>query len=250
MVLCCAMILSQELNAGNSPFSSVDFEAAVNKSLTTGKPILINFYAEWCSPCKWMEETTFRDEQIIEIINAQFVALKINIDDTQGLRLKEKFEIKYLPTLLIIDNRQRVIDRIEESVGAERLYAVLKTPGMNLARSKISSNTSPKQLMASMRKNKIYSSPSAFVNNKTEGPAQMLKSLYRIQVGVFSSYDGAIRMVHDLNSQFVEPIIIIQEEKNEKSHFKVLLGEYNSHQEALDFKIIMREKFNINGFVI
>ena len=104
--------------------------------------------------------------------------------------------------------------------------------------------------MAHLRKDKVYSSPAAPEILKKEEKEIPVRSLYRIQVGVFSSYDGAIRLVHDLNTQFVEPIIILQEEKNEKPHFKVLLGEYNSHQEAFDFKTIMREKYRINGFVI
>ncbi|MCB0647559.1 MAG: thioredoxin family protein [Saprospiraceae bacterium] len=250
IVLCCNILLSCDLNAGNSPFNSNDFDEAVKKASATGKPILINFYAEWCSPCKWMEETTFQDEKVIAIIESNFIALKINIDDIQGLRLKEKFEIKFLPTLLIIDNRHRVIDRIEESIGAERLYDVLQSPGTSLARKKINSNTNPKALMAHLRKDKVYSSPAGPETLKKEDLVMPVRSLYRIQVGVFSSYDGAIRLVHDLNTQFTEPIIILQEEKNEKPHFKVLLGEYNSHQEAFDFKTIMREKYRINGFVI
>ena len=71
------------------------------------KPVLIDFYADWCPPCKKLSPIV--EKVANENSNVKFV--KINIDDEE--ELANKYNISSIPTLLLIKNGEE----IERSVG-------------------------------------------------------------------------------------------------------------------------------------
>ncbi|MGZ5020764.1 MAG: thioredoxin [Chthoniobacterales bacterium] len=85
----------------NSATLTVDennFEAEVTKS---DKPVLVDFWAEWCGPCKMI--APLLDEIAREKAGAVKVA-KVNIDDNQSLAFR--FNVRAIPTLLFFKNGQ------------------------------------------------------------------------------------------------------------------------------------------------
>lgn len=76
-----------------------NFEEEVLKSETT---VLIDFYAEWCAPCKMLSPII---EQIAEE-NNHIKVVKINVDELQ--ELAAKYEVMSIPTLVVIKNGQEV----------------------------------------------------------------------------------------------------------------------------------------------
>ncbi|MDZ7377313.1 MAG: thioredoxin family protein [candidate division KSB1 bacterium] len=70
---------------------------------TEGKPIFIDFYADWCAPCKEMDRTTFRDERVIEI-SKQLTMVKVDCTapDENIKRFMQQFSVTGMPTLVFI----------------------------------------------------------------------------------------------------------------------------------------------------
>lgn len=236
------------LKGGTLPFAYTSIEEAEKHAKVVDKPLFVNFFATWCSPCKWMEEATFKDVEVQKILKERYVTVNINIDEAEGLRLKAKYEIKFLPTMIIINHDSRVTARIEESVGPGRLLDLLQQTSSSPTLKKLDANLSPKFLMAQMRKDHMLTNK--ITSSENLPSADSVQSLYRIQLGVFSSYEGAISLIRDLNTKFREPIIIIQEDHEKKTLYKVMLGEYNTTKEASEFKQVLKEKFSLEGFVI
>ncbi|HET8830068.1 MAG TPA: thioredoxin family protein [Pelobium sp.] len=55
--------------------------SALNDSLKANpKPVLINFYADWCVVCKEMEHTTYKNIRVIEALNKNYYAVKMNVE--------------------------------------------------------------------------------------------------------------------------------------------------------------------------
>jgi len=66
-----------------------------------GKPVIVDFWAEWCGPCKMI--APLLDEIAREKADAVKVA-KVNVDENQSLSLK--YNIRAIPALLLFKNGQ------------------------------------------------------------------------------------------------------------------------------------------------
>ena len=90
-----------------------------NEVLNSDKPVLVDFYADWCGPCKMMAPVV---DQIAEE-NADIKVGKINVDDEQDLAAK--YGVMSIPTIGFFKNG----DIVEKSVGAKPKSELLKMIG-------------------------------------------------------------------------------------------------------------------------
>lgn len=148
-VIGCVMLLlfQSNLQASSIDFYKGNMKEAKTKALKEGKLFFVDFYADWCAPCKWMDETTFSDQGITSMLNSNYVSLKVNIDEFEGFSLKQQYKIKYLPTILIFNAEGELIDRIEETLSPRQMLVILdKHHQKNNAKPQYKKfNTSPSQ---------------------------------------------------------------------------------------------------------
>lgn len=69
------------------------------------KLILIDFYTTWCGPCKRMDKEVFTDSLIIKKIKSNFISLKVNAEEGQGITLAKKYNVASYPTYLFLNNK-------------------------------------------------------------------------------------------------------------------------------------------------
>ncbi|HRG03834.1 MAG: thioredoxin [Paludibacteraceae bacterium] len=74
-----------------------------NDIINSGKPVLIDFYATWCGPCKAMSPII---EQVGKEVQGKARVLKIDVDKNQ--LLAAKYQIQAVPTFAIFKNGQIV----------------------------------------------------------------------------------------------------------------------------------------------
>ena len=88
-----------------------DFPAAIKRAQSEGKPVLINFYADWCVWCKRLESTTLRDAKVATLLSDRVVPVNLNVEG-DGRELSNQYRVDGLPTVLVLDANGREIGRI------------------------------------------------------------------------------------------------------------------------------------------
>jgi len=83
------------------------------------KPVLIDFYADWCGPCKLQTPIL---KQLKEMMGDSIEIKKLDVD--QNMEVAVKYAIQVVPTL-IIEKDGNVIHRLEGVTDAERLKGLL-----------------------------------------------------------------------------------------------------------------------------
>ncbi len=89
--------------------------------------VVIDFYADWCIPCKELDALTFSDPKVIEL-SKDFVTLKADMTKSvspEVSALREKFKVVGVPTVLIINSNGQEVNRITGFVNAEEFYKIL-----------------------------------------------------------------------------------------------------------------------------
>ena len=78
----------------------------------TSKPVMLDFYADWCTECKRMEKSTFHDPAIARELK-DFVALKADVtqQNAQDKALMQRFGVIGPPATLFFDRHGRLLNR-------------------------------------------------------------------------------------------------------------------------------------------
>lgn len=79
--------------------------AALASARAAGKPVVIDFYADWCLPCKELDHKTFTDPRVAGELD-RFVRLKADLtaaEDANTLALTKQYAIVGVPTLVFLD---------------------------------------------------------------------------------------------------------------------------------------------------
>lgn len=103
---------------------------AYERSLKNNEPMVIDFYADWCIPCKELDALTFSDPRVVDA-SKRFTMYKAdltNSDDAATAILTERFTIKGVPTILIISaegaEQERITGFVDAAEFLRRLSAI------------------------------------------------------------------------------------------------------------------------------
>jgi len=76
--------------------SDKDFETDV---LQSSSPVLVDFWAEWCGPCRMIAPML---DRLAEKYTDKLAIVKVNVDEHQGLA--QKYNVRGIPTLVLFKN--------------------------------------------------------------------------------------------------------------------------------------------------
>ncbi|RYC71563.1 MULTISPECIES: thioredoxin [Spirosoma] len=108
--------------AGSMAVEATD--ANFNELINSDKPVLVDFWAEWCGPCKMIGPVV---EQLAGEYEGKAVIAKMDVD--QNAQVPAKFGIRSIPTLMVFKNGQlvdKVIGAVPKNVLEQKLQAALE----------------------------------------------------------------------------------------------------------------------------
>lgn len=219
------------------------YEKAKHQAAQEGKLLFLDFYAKWCMPCKWMDETTFSDRTVISKLKEDYIAIKVDIDEMEGFELKSRFDIRYLPTILIFNTEGKMVERIEETLSPSRLKEVLDRYDTTTPASVVryGFNTSPKDI-ARVEKDEILLTDEEYDRYFAQNNVR-----FRIQLGVYSSREGAGKQAAALRETFLDEVVVLEEEYDGSPLYRVVMGNFGSVSEAESFRKILTKEHQMES---
>ena len=100
---------------------SINSNKQFNDLVRQEKPVLLDFYADWCGPCKMLMPTV---EKLAKEFDGTAEIQKINID--KNPEIAAKFNVRSIPTLFFI-KYQKIVERINGMTSETTLRKKLKS---------------------------------------------------------------------------------------------------------------------------
>ncbi len=94
----------------NSNFSEI---------LSTDQPVLVDFWATWCGPCRMLSPTV---DEVAEEYDGRVVVAKCNVDDSDEIAMQ--YRVRNIPTLIFFKGGQQV-DKLVGLVSKKEITDIL-----------------------------------------------------------------------------------------------------------------------------
>lgn len=260
-------------------FIKDDLRTGMNRAAGEGKLIFLEFWANYCTPCKVMEEYTYKNPSVIERMKSNYIPVKVNIQSFDGFDLKNQYKVTVLPTIIILDSKGRQVARYEESMSATRLNTVLDKHNMPQNRSRFMTMSNNYYLGFNSQTNKhitVDSPVRDFVAPSVPAPVSVRSynntpertvspsdpvgksasevgekraiptSGFTIQTGAYGQLSNAQQVVADMRTRTGnQKQFILQSRANGKTTYRIFIGNFATRQQADAF----RKKAALEGYV-
>ncbi len=106
-------------------------QQVLDRAQKQGKAVIMDFSADWCAPCRELDEITMRDAQVVDLARKSFVMLKVDLTTKDpGLHptLLARYQVRGVPTVVFIDpqGRRRPELRLVDFLPPDRFLSRMK----------------------------------------------------------------------------------------------------------------------------
>ena len=123
-IVCIVLLASGSMLAANKAIEWHSYQDGMQRGKFEKKKVFLHFYADWCMYCKKMEQSTFKDPEVIAALNQDFIPIRINTDldpDTTQL-----YGVKPIPDTWFIYESGEPIGNRPGFISADQMKVLLK----------------------------------------------------------------------------------------------------------------------------
>jgi thiol:disulfide interchange protein len=92
-----------------------NYKAALQKAKSENKLVMVDIYAVWCGPCRFLDRNTFSNKDVEARLSNGFIAVKIDLDKSpEATELARKFSVNAIPHIVFLDSDGK---RLSDIVG-------------------------------------------------------------------------------------------------------------------------------------
>lgn len=139
----CSKSSEQESNKPNSPAEGgasvtwYNFNDGLKLATEKRKPVIMDFYADWCGWCRKMEREVFTDRDVAARLGENYVCVRLHTDKNPGEMIKYKnhvlskqefavmLGVQGLPTLVFLDRDGNLITKIPGFINRDMMLPLL-----------------------------------------------------------------------------------------------------------------------------
>ncbi len=102
-------------------FVDKPWEEILEQAEQEQKLIFVDMFAEWCIPCKVMEEEIFTYPELGDKYNKSFISTRLNVDSLEGSMISMRYDVVSLPGLLFLTPDETLVYRLDGYQGIAEL---------------------------------------------------------------------------------------------------------------------------------
>ena len=269
--LFCLFLIKAQANG--IQFIETDLKTAQSIAAKEDKLFFIYYGADWCMPCKWMEENTFLDFELSTYVNQNYIAVKANVSSAIGAVLKQQFDVANIPSILVFAATGKLIGRKTSSLDAvfmqkwlrnldypqnhlskdATLEMVMEVPSLDSPNANVHfkqapliPDDSPYALISQLEEERlIFQEPAVAIVPQNFAPRSSL--YYGIKLSApINSYQEGVRTVISLEKKHQHKVELYPEANNQ---YSILIGHFKTTGEANNFLRYLNRN-DISGKVV
>lgn len=117
--------LNKQLPEAVEPEYIGDYNTALERSATEGKPVIFIFSASWCGPCQQMRKQVYPSPQVQNVAGG-FIWAYLDVDKGKNRPWAEKYGVRGIPHIVVTDSKGNVRGQVVGSRSPDAFAAFLK----------------------------------------------------------------------------------------------------------------------------
>ena len=233
-------------------YSTDSFESIIKKSSSQNKYFFVKFAADWCAPCKVMDQSANKNPTLVNFIQENLLAVKADVDQTTGQQWKDQLNACCLPTLVVFSPDGYELGRKEGSIPSSEFLSFLEN-AIGKKATLVFRNPAP-----SYTSNKSSIKRSSYVAVGTPQPqlvamtskgSTLNTSKWTLLISKHSKLQTANKEIKTLKNKLNDDIILTAKMDNQKLIYQVSIGNISNEQEAIRLRKKLKSK-NIRSSII
>jgi thioredoxin 1 len=111
---------------GGMNYFSGNFDAAITEASQKHKPIFIYGYATWCGYCKKMDRSTFKEKEVNDYMNENYINLSYDLEKGEGTYIANKYSLRSYPAYVLLNEKGELFAVTGGYMDTEKFLAWVK----------------------------------------------------------------------------------------------------------------------------